>query len=338
MINKQYKLTSPYVIEAFHNSINSNTSNVIVRPEKLSICKADIRYYCGMRDTKVLKQRLPLALIHEAAGIVLHDPQKNYQPGDTVILLPNIPGKDDNYDENYRLDSQFRSSKADGFMQEMISVPSSQVIPYKNIKGSSAAIVEFVSVGIHAVTSYLKRKKRTPQKVAVWGDGALGYVISCLLKYFMPDVHLTVLGVNKTKLELFQFANNRLTVDELEITGCFDDVFECVGGQASGNAINQMIDTIMPEGIITLLGVSEESVPVNTRMLLEKGLTLLGRSRSTREDFEKTIEIMEANQKFASRIGMLISEEIDINDINDIHKAFQLSKIVDYKLVLNWKI
>ena len=63
MINTKYKLTSPLSIEAFCENIEYKSNNVLVKPEKLSICKADMRYYFGMRDAKVLKQRLPLTLI-----------------------------------------------------------------------------------------------------------------------------------------------------------------------------------------------------------------------------------------------------------------------------------
>lgn len=50
-----------------------------------------------------------------------------------------------------------------------------------------------------------------------------------------------------------------------------DHAFECVGGAASQSAINQMIDYIQPEGTMSILGVSEYPVPINTRMILEKG-------------------------------------------------------------------
>ncbi|MDE7224267.1 MAG: alcohol dehydrogenase catalytic domain-containing protein [Acetatifactor sp.] len=338
MINTLYKLTSPMSIEAFCQNLDYDTEQVLVKPEMLSICKADIRYYFGMRDAKVLRQRLPLALIHEACGTVLHDKTGQLKAGDKVILLPNIPGKDTRAGENYRLDSRFRSSRADGFMQEMMLLPHSQVVPYGNITDECAAITEFISVGVHAVRTYMDKVKRQPERVAVWGDGALGYVVCSLLRYYMPRVHITVIGVNTAKLSMFQFADERRTIDEVDNEVWFDDVFECVGGQASGSAIAQMIDTIMPEGIMTLMGVSEEPVPVNTRMVLEKGLTLIGRSRSAREDFEEAVEIMQSSAKLAGRIAALISEVVPVKSVNDIHRAFNKSKIVDYKLVMDWHL
>lgn len=53
MINAQYKLTSPRVIETFYSDLKIDRDNVLVKPEKLSICKADLRYFFGMRDAKI---------------------------------------------------------------------------------------------------------------------------------------------------------------------------------------------------------------------------------------------------------------------------------------------
>ncbi|MCR5848966.1 MAG: alcohol dehydrogenase catalytic domain-containing protein [Lachnospiraceae bacterium] len=338
MINTVYKLTYPMCVETFCENLDYNTGDVLVKPRMLSICKADMRYYFGMRDPKVLKQRLPLALIHEAWGTVLHDKSGQFKTGDKVILLPNIPGAGDKYRENYRLDSLFRSSRADGFMQEMVCLPHSQVVGFDNIPRDTAAITELISVCTHAVNTFLERVTHQPERIGVWGDGALGYIICALLKYYIPKVHLTVIGISRPKLEMFEFANERLTVDEVTVDMHFDSTFECVGGQASGSAISQMIDTIMPEGFIMLMGVSEEPVPVNTRMVLEKGLTLVGRSRSGRVDFEETVRIMQENERLKQRMKVLISDIVEIKNINDIHKAFNEAKTVDFKLVMDWKL
>lgn len=339
MINSQYKLTAPRKIETFFADAELAGENIIVRPEMLSVCKADMRYFFGQRDAKVMKQRLPLALIHEAAGTVVYDPKQRFSRGDKVILLPNIPGGDQRSAENYRLDSKFCSSKSDGFMQELISLPPQRVVQYHTIPDEVAAFAEFISVGVHAVKSYESVRKNEPRRIGVWGDGGLGYIVAALLKCYFPDVHVTVVGVQRSKLELFQFADEICTIDEISPEmHWFDDVFECVGGQPSEDAISQMIDVINPEGVMMLLGVSENPVAVNTRMVLEKGLTLVGRSRSGREDFEDTVRLMESNDRFLKRMKKLVSEVVEIRSIEDIGAAFDRSKLVDFKIVLQWKI
>lgn len=63
--------------------------------------------------------------------------------------------------------------------------------------------------------------------------------------------------------------------------------FECCGGEGSANAIDDIIRYIRPQGVVMLMGVSENKVAVNTRNVLEKGLTLIGCSRSGRADFAR---------------------------------------------------
>ncbi len=340
MINLQYSLVKPYVIETFFKDIKlEGSKHLVVRPRKLSICKADMRYYFGMRDAKVLQERLPMALIHEACGEVVYDPTGKYKKGQKVVLLPNKPGEDEFYGENYRLDSLFRSSKTDGFMQEVVRIRHEQVVPYGDeLPDEVLAFTEFISVGVHAIDSFAKVSHQRKDHIAVWGDGALSYVVCCLLKNKYPETKITVIGVNPAKLQYFTFVDETLMVNQVEKMVQYDHTFECVGGQAASSAVNQMIDTINPEGTIMLLGVSEEPVPINTRLVLEKGLTMLGRSRSTYEDFAEAVRIMTEDRVFLSRVKHLISEVVNIESINDISKAFDLAQTVNFKVVMNWNI
>ncbi len=338
MIATQYKLVKPYIIETTYNDI-SLSEGVVVKPKYLSICKADMRYFFGQRDLNVLKKRLPMSLIHEACGEVLYDPSGQLQKRQKVVLLPNIPGRDEYYTENYRLDSLFRSSRADGFMQEIIAMKSDFLVPYSDkLSDEVAAFTEFISVGIHAVDTFIKRSGARKDHIAVWGDGSLAYVVCSVLKCMLPKTKITVIGISPTKLQYFTFADEVLTVNEVENTPRYDHCFECVGGGGCASAISQIIDTILPEGVISLLGVSEEPVPINTRMVLEKGLTMIGRSRSGRVDFEKAVKLMENNDSFVGRMKHIISHLVDVSKINDISGAFDLAKTADFKVVIKWNV
>lgn len=338
MVNIQYKLTEPKSIEEFYQNINYNGSGMIVRPTYLSICKADLRYYFGERDVKILRQRLPMALIHEACGIVLKDSKGKLRPGQSVIMLPNISGRETLCEENYRIDSLFCASRVDGFMQEMVAMPEKQVMPYHGLPPEIAVLTEFISVGIHAIRTYRARLTRLPERLAVFGDGAMGYTVCALLRKYFPEAGITMIGKHRSKMETFRFADERIAASELNLEARFDGAFECVGRQASRIAIDQIIDVLVPEGTAVLMGVSEQPIPINTRMLLEKGLTLVGRSRSAREDFASAISILENDPVFRNRMQILISEVMEIQGIDDMHRAFNRAKEVDFKLIMNWNI
>ena len=74
MINTVYRLVAPRRFEIAFEDIDMFGENAIVRPTNLSICNADMRYYLGTRDAKVLAEKLPMALIHEGVGKVVADP------------------------------------------------------------------------------------------------------------------------------------------------------------------------------------------------------------------------------------------------------------------------
>ena len=65
---------------------------------------------------------------------------------------------------------------------------------------------------------------------------------------------------------------------------------------------NQIIDNIRPEGTIALMGVSESLIEINTRMVLERGLTMIGSSRSGVEDFQQTVDFLEKHQGARNRL------------------------------------
>ena len=114
-----------------------------------------------------------------------------------------------------------------------------------------------------------------------------------------------------------------------------DHAFECVGGKNSEDAINQIIKHINPQGTISILGVSEEPILIETRMVLEKGLKIVGNSRSGYNDFAEAVEIMQ-DPKMQEYIGNIIVETVEVNNINDIYKAFDMDLNNSFKTIMKW--
>ena len=112
-----------------------------------------------------------------------------------------------------------------------------------------------------------------------------------------------------------------------------------VGGEGSPKAIEQIIDLIRPEATISLLGVSENPVPVNTRMVLEKGLRLFGSSRSGRRDFENTVAFFKEHPETVGYLSNIVGQVVDVRKIEDAHTAFKLDMQKSFgKTVMHWNI
>ena len=304
MINTVYQLVAPRRFEIKYSDIDLNNNKVIVRPTYLSICNADQRYYQGLRDAEILRKKLPMALIHEAIGEVVRDPSGNFKTGELVVMVPNTPvEEDDIIAENYLRSSKFRASGFDGFMQEY---------------------VEIVSVSVHAVGRFDKIAHKRRNVVGIWGDGNLGYITAVFFKTMFPETKLYIFGVNPDKLQDFTFADATFTVEHIPEDVKIDHAFECVGGAGSGKAINQIIDYINPEGTISILGVSEYPVPINTRMVLEKGLRIFGSSRSCVADFEKTVALYKSNPEIINYLSNIVGAVVPVRTIEDMKKAFEM--------------
>ena len=339
MLNTVYQLKSPRQFEICFKDITLNQEHVIVRPTHLSICNADQRYYQGKRSEEILNEKLPMALIHEAIGKVVYDPTNQFQVGDQVVMIPNIPSEIDAViGENYLRTSKFRASGVDGFLQEYIeTVPDRLVLLPKDINPNVAAFTEIVSVSYHAIGRLFETAHKRKNEVAVWGDGNLGYITSLLIKYMVPQVTVSVLGIDKSKLNDFTFVDNIYLIDRIPKDFTFDHAFECVGGGAAHKAINQIIDIIRPEGTIGILGVTEDLAPINTRMVLEKGLRMIGSSRSSRENFEGLIRLYRENPEIVDYLENIVGEQVVIRELKDITKAFEadIHKLIG-KTVMIW--
>lgn len=135
--------------------------------------------------------------------------------------------------------------------------PDRLVVLPEDINLSVAAFTEIVSVSYHAIQRFLRFSHERRNVIGVWGDGNLGYITSLLLKKLLPDTKVCVFGVNEYKLNDFSFVDDTYLVTDIPEDLHLDHAFECVGGAAASKAINQIIVISIPEGTISIMGVSD---------------------------------------------------------------------------------
>lgn len=339
MINKVYRLVAPKQITVEFEERSLDGEGIIVRPTRLSICAADQRYYTGTRGKEAMRKKLPMALIHEGVGEVIYDPKGEFKAGDTVVMIPNTPTQVDNViAENYLRTSKFRASGYDGFMQQYVFMGRDRIIKYDKINHDVASFLELISVSAHSIDRFDKKAHKRRNKIGIWGDGNVGFITALILKKKFPESEIIVFGKNEEKLNFFSFVDETYQIDNIPDDLRVDHAFEAVGGKGSEYAIDQIIDYINPEGVIAILGVSENPVPINTRMVLEKGLTIVGSSRSGRVDFQEAVNFLEAHEDAQNQLQKLISAVIDVRGIEDIVKGFEHDLTTPFKTVLNWRV
>lgn len=336
MINIVYRLKSPKFFEESIDEIELD--GVVVRPTYLSICQADQRYYQGSRPAEILDEKLPMALIHEGIGEVVFDGEGNFKSGDKVVMIPNTPSGDDVCRLNYSYKSRFRGSGFDGFTSDLIKLESDRVVKLPDyFNDYVSAFIELITVAYQGIAKFDGLAVTPKDRLGVWGDGNLGFITSLLLKELYPESEVIIFGKHQENLNLFSFADEMYRIHDVPDDLAIDHGFECVGSSASQTAIEQIIDLINPQGTINLFGVSEYPVPINTRMILEKGITLQGNSRSEREDFIGVVSLLENNPELFDYLEKLVTTVCEINSLNDLKEAFDKDSISKFgKTVLKW--
>lgn len=336
MINIVYRLKSPKFFEESIDEIELD--GVVVRPTYLSICQADQRYYQGSRPVEILEKKLPMALIHEAIGEVVFDSEGNFKSGDMVVMIPNTPGGDDICRPNYSYSSKFRGSGFDGFTSDLIKLESDRVVSLPDdFNPYVSSFIELMSVAYQGIVKFNELAITPKSVLGVWGDGNLGFITTLLLKEMFPDSRVIAFGKHQENLNLFSFADEIYRIHDVPDDLAIDHGFECVGSSASQTAINQIIDLINPQGTINLFGVSEYPIPIDTRMVLEKGLTIQGNSRSEREDFVGVVGLLDENPQLFEYLEKLITNVCEINSLNDLKEAFDIDHMSKFgKTILKW--
>ncbi|MDN4074358.1 zinc-binding dehydrogenase [Fictibacillus terranigra] len=341
--SRAYRLISPFQLQEVMVEQTLKEGQVVVEPIIASICHADLRYYIGQRRPEALSKKLPMALLHEGIGKVVESTSNDIKVNQKVVIVPNIPGHllqngfskecsslcDQEFIDNYSEKNIFLGSGYDGIAQNRLILPAECAIPIpENIPDEIALLSELCTVSYHAL-SRVKNKLTLPNtRVAVFGDGPVGYLTAAMIHhvYGLDSNRLTVFGAVPDKLAHFDFAK-QILVQEYDFHSGekVDMVVECTGGSFSESAINQGIDILARGGLIILMGVSEERVPINTRDVLEKGITLFGSSRSSCMDYRAVLSEMQDLEYQKKLRAILPLKFTPVKSIKDFKHAMDIA-------------
>lgn len=337
--SRTFRLVKPGEVEEVTIERSVREGEVVVEPTLASICHADLRYYMGQRRPEALQKKLPMALLHEGIGQVVISKSPDLEVGQRVVIVPNIPGvllengeseecsstSTKEFRDNYSEKNEFLGSGYDGIAQNRLVLPADCVIPIpESIPDEIAVLSELCTVSYRAVSRVKELLLSPDVKVAVFGDGPVGYLTATLIHHIfgLGSDRLKVFGAIPEKLAHFEFADCSL-VQTFDFKGAekVDIVIECTGGKFSESAINQGIDLLKRGGSLILMGVTEEKVPINTRDILEKGISVFGSSRSSSLDFRAVISAMQSTEYQKLLRKILPPTFTSVHCVNDFKQA-----------------
>jgi len=297
----------------------------LVKVNAVGICGSDLHAYRG-----VSKRRTPpLIMGHEFAGVV-EEISKGSTPtelsvGDRVTMIPAVPCGRCEQCRSGRMNLCRTRTHAGldfpGAFAEYVKAPleSFYHIP-DSISFEEAALVEPVSVGIHAVD--LAGVKEM-QDVLILGCGVIG--LSCLICARKKARRIIVSDLIDFRLSCAKSygadtavnSSNQDIVEEVrkvtENRGV-DAALEAVGLEKT---IEEAILSVKEGGRVTVIGMLDETIRVNILKIVLKEIQLEGSYGRTDNEFRKAISTLEAD---ANELRRLITHRFPLRDVS---RAFE---------------
>lgn len=273
---------------------------VLIRVRRVGVCGTDMHIFRGTQPYL----SYPRVMGHELSGEVVEAPRNSkLKTGDPAYVVPYlscghcaacVKGK-----TNCCMNIQVLGVHRDGGLVQFLSVPERFVFSAEGITLEQAAMIEFLSIGAHAVR---RASLEQGQTVLVSGAGPIG--IACALFAKLAGSEVTVLDTREDRLA---FCRERLAVQralsvkevgEAELAdltkgNMFDVVFDATGNPS---AMEAGFNYIAHGGTYVLVSVVSANIGFSDPHFHRREATLKGSRNATAEDFEFVLNAIRAGR------------------------------------------
>ena len=270
--------------------------DVLLRVKRVGVCGTDLHIFTGNQPYL----SYPRVMGHELSGIVEQAPQgSTLAPGDVVYVMPYLScgrcvacrqGK-----SNCCTNIQVLGVHRDGAFTEYLSVPQQFVHKATGVSLDQAAMVEFLSIGAHAVR---RADVKVGQRVLVVGAGPIGMAAMIFAKLRGGEV--TALDSRADRLAFCAGALGMHAAvplgddDEAQLADLTNQEFFDVVFDATGNpkAMERGFRFVAHGGSYVLISVVGATISFSDPEFHQRETTLLGSRNATTEDFEPVLQAM----------------------------------------------
>lgn len=266
---------------------------VLIRVRRVGLCGTDYHIYAGKHPFL----DYPRIIGHELAGeVVAADSGSSFRPGQLVTINPYLACGEcracRRSKPNCCVRLQVLGVHTDGGMCDELSVPASAVIDASGLTPDQAAMVEFLSIGAHAVG---RAALGDADRVLVVGAGPIGIAVAWFAR--LQGAAVTLMDVS---LERVEYARDRLgfasavqvspSAAEALSAMTAGEMFDCVF-DATGNitAMRNGLTYVAHGGRYVLVGVAKEEIGFADPEFHKRETTLLASRNALREDFDRVI-------------------------------------------------
>lgn len=295
---------------------------VRIKVAYVGVCGTDVHIYHGMMDKRV---SIPETIGHEMSGVIdaVGDGVDGYAIGDKVVVRPlddRLAKPSDKGFNHICEELKFIGIDSPGAMQEYWNVPAFTLHKLKlDTDLKLAALIEPLSVATHDVRmSGLK----AGETAVVLGGGPIGLLVAMVAKEVGAKVIVSEVNENRIAKgkELGLDTVNPINTDLVEYVRektegrLADVVFEVAGVQP---ALDVMTEVAGIRGRILMVAIHGQKREVDLFKFFWKELKLIGARVYEKEDYEKSIALITANElPFEDMIT-------DVQPLSNVQKVFE---------------
>ena len=278
----------------------------------VGICGTDYHIFEGkhpyLNYPRVIGHELSGRLVADAAGLAA---------GDLVVVNPYVScgachackrGKP-NCCEKIEVLGVHR----DGGMSARIAVPEGNLYPAEGLTEIQAAMVEFLSIGAHAVA---RSGIEEGDRVLVTGAGPIGIGAALFARLAGADVHLLDLSKERLAMAADKFGFEHLHNDSDpagiltgDLASGFDIVFDATG---SARAIEAGFPLLAHGSTYVLVSVVKDDITFNDAEFHKRETRIIGSRNALKADF---MRVMEAIRSGKIDTDALLSAELPLADL-----------------------
>lgn len=282
-------------------------AEVLLRVRRVGICGTDMHIVRGTQPYL----SYPRVIGHELAAEVVEAPAGScLKQGEAVFVMPYLAcgrcsaclsGR-----TNCCRTLQVLGVHRDGGLAEYLTVPHDSVFRAEGLTLDQIAMIEFLSIGAHAVE---RGGVRSGQRILVVGAGPIG--IAVLLFARMRNAEVFVLDTRTDRLEFCRSAlqvQNTLIVEEevgaklAEVTNgdMFDVVFDATGNR---HAMQAGFAYVAHGGNYVLVSIVNGEISFSDPEFHRREMTLLGSRNATLADVQRVMQAVRDGSIPTSRLN-----------------------------------
>jgi 2-desacetyl-2-hydroxyethyl bacteriochlorophyllide A dehydrogenase len=292
---------TPGVLKAQDNPRPTRQEHeVLLRVRRVGVCGTDLHIFTGNQPYLAY----PRVMGHEISGTVEEAPTgSTLAAGDAVFVMPYLScgnciacrtGK-----TNCCVNIQVLGVHRDGAFTEYLAVPAAFVHKAEGVSLDQAAMVEFLSIGAHAVR---RAEVKPGQRALVVGTGPIG--MAALLFAGLRGAQVTALDTRPERVDFCKQhlgahagvligPNDLKELSDLTQGEFYDVVFDATG---NARAMERGFQFIAHGGKYVMVSVVRDNITFSDPEFHKREATLLGSRNATMEDFETVLTAMRAGQ------------------------------------------